>query len=144
MVLRKWRQSWQQPYQSKLTTADNCSTRACAYSIKEMHTLNKLHRLTQRDSRLAHFCTTLGLGLHLGYLASSGAKSDIIFLIGDPDFLSGQQNFASISLSYRDPHFGLLGVLGVFSYLWCKIWRHILALQPQFLIGETKFRAYLV
>jgi len=27
-----------------------------------------------------------------------------------------------------------LGVLGVFSYLRCKIWRHILALRPRFLI----------
>jgi len=29
----------------------------------------------------------LGLGQHFGYLATSGAKSDIIFLLGDPDFL---------------------------------------------------------
>ena len=50
-----------------------------------------------------------------GYLATSGAKSDIIFLLGDPDFLIVRQNFAPIFLSYRDPHFGLFwGVLGVF------------------------------
>jgi len=46
---------------------------------------NKLHRLTERDIRLAHYFALLcGLGLRLGYL---GAKSDVIFLIGDPDFL---------------------------------------------------------
>jgi len=26
-------------------------------------------------------------GLRLGYLATSGAKSDVIFLLGGPDFL---------------------------------------------------------
>jgi len=29
----------------------------------------------------------LSLGLRLGYLATSGAKSDVIFLLIDPDFL---------------------------------------------------------
>jgi len=40
----------------------------------------------------------------LRYLATSGAKSDVIhvFLFGDPDFLQRHQNFAYISLSYRD------------------------------------------
>ena len=31
-----------------------------------------------------------------------GAKSDVIFLLGDPDFLQGRRNFAPISLSFRD------------------------------------------
>jgi len=31
---------------------------------------------------------------------------------------------------------------GLFSYFWCKIWRHILALWSRFLIGAIKFRAY--
>ena len=49
---------------------------------------NKLHRLTERDSRLAHYFALLwGLGLRLGYLATSRAKYDVIFLLGDPDFL---------------------------------------------------------
>jgi len=40
---------------------------------------NKLHRLTERDSRLAHYFALLwGLGPRLGYLATSGAKSDVI------------------------------------------------------------------
>jgi len=47
-----------------------------------------------------------------GYLPTSGAKSDVIFLLGDPDFLLGRRNFASISLSYGDPHFGLFGGFG--------------------------------
>jgi len=29
------------------------------------------------------------LGLRLGYLATSGAKSDVIFSLSDPDFLEG-------------------------------------------------------
>jgi len=51
---------------------------------------NKLHHLTERDSTFAqYFALFWGLGLRLGYLATSGAKSDIIFLLGDPDFLQG-------------------------------------------------------
>jgi len=34
-----------------------------------------------------HFGVFGGLGLLLRYLASSGAKSGVIFLLGDPDFL---------------------------------------------------------
>jgi len=37
----------------------------------------------------------------LGYLATSGAKSDVTFLLGTPNFLQRQQNFAPISLSFR-------------------------------------------
>ena len=49
---------------------------------------NKLHCLTERDSRLAnYFAVPWGMGLILGYLAISGAKSDVIFLLGDADFL---------------------------------------------------------
>jgi len=50
--------------------------------------MNKLHRLTERDSRLAHYFELFwGLWLLLEYLASSGAKSDVVFLVGEPDFL---------------------------------------------------------
>jgi len=46
---------------------------------------NKLHRLTERDSRLTHYFVLFwGLWLLLGYLATSGAKSDVIFLLSDP------------------------------------------------------------
>jgi len=58
----------------------------------------------------------------LGYLEVLGgfgvytscAKSDVISVLGDPDFLLRRRNFASISLSYRDPHFGLFGGFGGF------------------------------
>jgi len=43
-----------------------------------------------------------GLELLLGYLASSGAKSDIIFLLSGPNFLQGWWNMARISRSFRD------------------------------------------
>ena len=36
------------------------------------------------------------------FLATSGAKSDVIFLLGGPDFLRRCRNFAPISLSFRD------------------------------------------
>jgi len=50
--------------------------------------VNKLHRLTEGNSSLAdYFALFWDLGLLLGYLATSGAKSDVIFLHGDPDFL---------------------------------------------------------
>jgi len=49
---------------------------------------NKLHRLSERDSRLAHhFGPFCGLWLLLWYLATSSAKSDAVFLLGDADFL---------------------------------------------------------
>jgi len=45
-------------------------------------------RLTERDSRLTHyFALFWGLRLRLGDLPTSGAKSDVIFLLGDPNFL---------------------------------------------------------
>jgi len=50
-----------------------------------------------------------------GYLATSGAKFGVIFLLGDPDFLYKRQNFTPIALSYRDPHFRLFGGLGGFG-----------------------------
>ena len=59
-----------------------------------------------------HFRIFWGLGLLLGYIATSNAKSDVRFLLGDPDFLLGRRNFAPILLSYRDPHFGLFEGLG--------------------------------
>jgi len=41
-------------------------------------TQNKLHRLTERDSRLAHYFALFGgLEASLGYFATSGAKSDV-------------------------------------------------------------------
>jgi len=41
-----------------------------------------------RDSKVAQcFPIFCGLGLLFGYIATFNAKSDIIFLLGDPDFL---------------------------------------------------------
>jgi len=53
----------------------------------QRHISNKLHCLTERDSRLAHYFALLWvLGLCLGYLATFCVKSDVIFLLGDPVF----------------------------------------------------------
>jgi len=42
----------------------------------------------ERGSRLAHyFALFWGLGYFWGYLATSSPKYDVIFLLGDPDFL---------------------------------------------------------
>ena len=56
------------------------------------HGFNKLHRITERDSRPAHyFALFWGLGLPLGYLATPSAKSDVIFLLSHPDFVYGDE-----------------------------------------------------
>jgi len=68
-----------------------------------------------RLSRLVIEIPILGYLRVWGYVATSGAKSDVIFLLGDPDFLSERRNFAPISLSYRDPHFALFGFFGGFG-----------------------------
>jgi len=72
------------------------------------HVTNKQHCLTERDSMLAHYSALFwSLGLLLRYLASSGTKSNIIFLLCDPDLPWGRQNFMPISHRFRDPHVGL-------------------------------------
>jgi len=44
--------------------------------------------LMERYNRLTHYFVVFwGLGLLLGYLASSGAKSDVLFFLSNPDFL---------------------------------------------------------
>jgi len=73
-------------------TTRRCAASCCTYCIncwrKEAASLaernNKLaHSLSYRDP---HFGLVWSLELLLGYLATSGAKSDVIFLLGDPDF----------------------------------------------------------
>jgi len=51
--------------------------------------ISKLHPLTEHDSRLAHYFVLFwDSGLRLGYVATSGANSCVIFLLGNPDFIS--------------------------------------------------------
>jgi len=46
------------------------------------------NKLTERNNRLAYYFALFGgLELFWGYLAISGAKSDVIFLLIDLDFL---------------------------------------------------------
>jgi len=52
---------------------------------------------TSLNFRDPHYGLFRGLRLLLGYLATSNAKYDVRFLLGDPDFLSGRRNFAPIS-----------------------------------------------
>jgi len=84
----------------------------------------------------SHFGLFWSLGLLLGYLASSGTKPDITFLLGDPDFLKGRRNFARISHRFRDPHFGLLGGLG--PLLW-HLARFATKFHAIFLLGDPNF-----
>jgi len=49
----------------------------------------------------------------LTFWATSGAKSDVIFLLSDPDFIYRQQNFAAILLNFLDPHFWLFWGFGL-------------------------------
>jgi len=60
--------------------------------------MDQVASLTERDNyRLAHYFWLFYaiLGLLLGYLATSGAKSDVIFLLGDPDFLYRRRNLCA-------------------------------------------------
>jgi len=58
--------------------------------------------LTEWNNRLAHSRNCCCDRILLGYLATSVATSDIIFFLADPDFLQRWQNFAPMSLSFRD------------------------------------------
>ena len=121
-------------------TSYSCSATLISYKCDE---ISRLSRLVIEIPIMGY----LGVFGFWGYLATSDEKSDVIFLLFDPDFLNGWWNFASISRSYTDPHFGLFGgfrSLEVFSYLRCKSWRHILAWRPFFPIKATKLNAYLV
>jgi len=58
-----------------------------------------------------------GFWVFWGYLANSDAKSDVVFLVSDPDFLLGRLNFAPISIVNEIPILDIwgFGVFGVFS-----------------------------
>jgi len=57
----------------------------------------------ERDNMLAHYFVLFwNLGLLLGYLAASSAKSGDIFLLYDPDFVQRWQNCMPILLILRD------------------------------------------
>ena len=44
--------------------------------------------LREQDNRLTHYVRLFGgLGLFLEYLATSDARFDVIFLLGNPNFL---------------------------------------------------------
>jgi len=61
------------------------------------------------------------LGLHLGYLGTSGAKSDVSSAI--PISYKGDE-ISHISHIFEIPFWAILGfgaTFGVFSYLQCKI-----------------------
>jgi len=63
-----------------------------------------------------------------------------MFLLADPNFLLGRRNFAPISLSYRDPHFGLFG--GFWGYLATSDAKSdviFLLSDPGFLLGRRNF-----
>jgi len=88
------------------------------------------------------FWAIVGLGATFGLYTYFQCKIWRWILARRPRFPIRVTKFAPISLSYRDPHFGLfwgLGFLGVFSYFRCKIWRHILALWPWFPMRGRNF-----
>ena len=58
--------------------------------------------LTEQNNRIAHSQNCCCGRILLAYLATSSAKSDITFLLGDPDFLYRWQNFTPILLSFWD------------------------------------------
>ena len=60
--------------------SDTCSAAPISYEGDE---ISRLSRLVIEIPILGY----LGVFLGEGYLATSGAKSDVIFLLSDPDFL---------------------------------------------------------
>jgi len=91
------------PLRALTTTTRRTSCVIDRAAFDNVTRLKQAASLTERDNRLAHyFALFYGLGLLLGYLSTSGAKSDVIFLFGDPDFLQKRRNFAPISLTFRD------------------------------------------
>jgi len=79
---------------------------------------NKMHCLTEQDSRLAHYIALLwGLMLLLTYLATFGTKSDVIFLLGDPNFLQGNEILRVSHIVFEIPFWVIWG-LGYFWGIW--------------------------
>jgi len=82
------------------------TTFCCSYSIARIKFIQAAS-LTEWDTRLAHYFGPFGgLGLLLGYLATSGAKFDVKFLLGGLNFLQRQWNFVPILLSFQDLKWG--------------------------------------
>jgi len=73
------------------------------------------------------------LGFFGGYLATSGAKYDVIFLLGDPDFLLGDKISHLYYLVIQIPILGYLGFWGYFATSGAKSDVIILLGDPDFL-----------
>ena len=92
----------------RISVQISCTLCQCKHKTNaSWHTLLHTHTkqaasLMERNNRLKHSRNYCCSRILCGYLATSGAKSDVIFLLGDPDFLQRWQNFAPISLSFRD------------------------------------------
>jgi len=84
----------------------------------------------------------------MGVFSYFGAKSDVIFLLSDPDFLLGRRHIVPISLSYRDPHFWLFGGFGFFLRILAtsnaKSDVMFLLSDPDFLLGRRNFAPILL
>jgi len=79
-----------QPGQWSFSICEGWSQHFFHINMKNSVKINKLHCLTKWDSRFKHYFALFWLlGLLLGYLSTSGAKSDVIFLLVDPYFLQG-------------------------------------------------------
>jgi len=76
-------------------TSYSCSATPISYKGDE---ISRLSRLVV-ETPILGFLGVFGV---LGYLPTSDAKSDVILLLSDPDFLQGWRNFARISRSFRD------------------------------------------
>jgi len=117
-------------------TSGSCSATPISYYGDEISRLSRL----VIEIPILGYLWVLGV---LGYVATSSAKSDVMFLLGDPDFLLRRRNFAPISLSYRDPHFGLFGSFGGFwGYLPTSDAKSdviFLLGDPDFLLGRRNF-----
>jgi len=82
------------------------------------------------------------LGGFWGYLATSNAKSNVGFLLGDPDFLLDDEILRLSYLAFEIPILGYLGVWGFWGYLatsGAKSDDRFLLGNPDFLLQRRNF-----
>jgi len=101
---------------------------------------NKLHRLIERDSRLAHYFALMGVWAMFGLHRYFQCKIWRHIRARRPQFPTKMTKFRAHLASFSGSHFGVFLSL---ELLLCKVWCHILARRSRFPTNVTKLRVYL-